>query len=305
MNAIDRNGPCPCGSGRKYKKCCAWKDAATREADRKAAAGEAPGETPAEEKFIAEIKPEVDAEVDRLLERLERGERPSAGARIMSLYARYPRYHITNYAMGVYVGLVKGDPVGAIPFFEKAVRLFPPLPEAHYNLGCSYIRAGRMGPGVAAFRKAIRYSSDSEGIAKLARERISALERMLPKHSPFPTLEAYIENEQLFDRAFDNLRNQRYSAAAAMFGQALKQNPDHVQSHGNLGLCLAGLGRKSAALAALDRALELDPTYQPARTNREAIETMTEGEPFVPGLVAETEYYRERLEAQQGDGEAV
>ena len=20
---IDRNGPCPCGSGRKYKKCCA------------------------------------------------------------------------------------------------------------------------------------------------------------------------------------------------------------------------------------------------------------------------------------------
>jgi uncharacterized protein YecA (UPF0149 family) len=23
---IDRNGPCPCGSGRKYKKCCALVD---------------------------------------------------------------------------------------------------------------------------------------------------------------------------------------------------------------------------------------------------------------------------------------
>lgn len=28
---------------------------------------------------------------------------------------------------------------------------------------------------------------------------------------------------------------------------------------------------------------------------------MTEGEPFVPGMMAETEYYRERLEAQEGD----
>jgi lipoprotein NlpI len=84
-----------------------------------------------------------------------------------------------------------------------------------------------------------------------------------------------------------------------MFGRALQKNPNHVQTHGNLALCLAGLGKKAAALASLDRALELDPTYQPAFINRIAIEAMTEGEPFVPGMMAETEYYRERLEAQQ------
>ncbi|WP_269082983.1 SEC-C metal-binding domain-containing protein [Sporosarcina globispora] len=27
MSKISRNDPCPCGSGKKYKKCCGSKDA--------------------------------------------------------------------------------------------------------------------------------------------------------------------------------------------------------------------------------------------------------------------------------------
>jgi hypothetical protein len=30
---VGRNDPCPCGSGKKYKKCCADKDAAARSAE--------------------------------------------------------------------------------------------------------------------------------------------------------------------------------------------------------------------------------------------------------------------------------
>jgi tetratricopeptide (TPR) repeat protein len=208
---------------------------------------------------------------------------------------------MTNYAMGVYVGMVEDDPAGAIPFFEKAVRILPSFAEAHYNLGCSLMKACRIGPAVAAFRTAILYSTHDDGIAKSAQDRITRLKQIVTKSSPFATLESYIENEQLFDLAFENLRKQRYSEAVEMFSRTLKQNPNHVQSHGNLALCLAGLGRKAAALASLDRALELDPTYEPARINRKAIKEMTEGEPFVPGMRAETEYYRERLEAQAED----
>jgi len=293
MSSIDRNGPCPCGSCRKYKKCCAWKDAAARAAVNPPA--------PAENEFIAEVKPEVDAELDRLLRRLERGERQSVRAPLMSLHQRYPGYHMTNYAMGIYVGMVEDDPVGAIPFFEKAVQVLPPFAAAHYNLGCSFIKACRVGPAVAALRKAIRYSSGDDGIAELSQDRITGLEQIVLKDSPSATLDGYIANEELFGLAFENLRKQRYGEAAELFGRALKQNPNHVQTHGNLALCLAGLGRKAAALASLDRALELDPAYEPARNNRRAIEAMTEGEPFVPWMVAETEYYRKCLEAQQGD----
>ena len=291
MSSIDRNGPCPCGSGRKYKKCCAWKDAAAR------AAANPPA--PPEEEFIAEIKPEVDAEVDRLLQRLERGDKQSVRAPLMSLHQRYPGYHMTNYAMGIYIGLVEDDPAGAIPFFEKAVQILPLFAEAHFNLGCSFMKTCRVGPAVAAFRKAIRFSTDDDGVAKLARERITGLEQIVLKGAPFATIDAYIENEQLFDLAFENLSQQRYTEAAEMFGRALKQNPDHVQTHGNLALCFAGLGRKADALASLDRALQLDPAYEPARTNRKAIESMTEGEPFVPAMFVETEYYRERLESEK------
>ncbi|PWU18060.1 MAG: hypothetical protein C5B50_10020 [Verrucomicrobia bacterium] len=293
MNSIDRNGPCHCGSGKKYKKCCAWKDATAR-----AAANPAP---PPEEEFIAEIKPELDAQVNRLLERLERGERQGLKAQLWSLYEKHPCYHMTNYAIGIYVGMVEGDIAGAIPFFEKAVRILPPFAEAHYNLGCSLMKNCQIGPAVAAFRKAIRNSTADDGVAELAQERITALEKVILKSSPFATLEGYAENEQLFGLAFENLSKQRYGEAAEMFERALKQNPNHVQSHGNLGLCLAGLGRKAAALVSLDRALELDPAYEPARMNRKAVETMTEGEPFVPEGFAETEYYRERFEAEKAD----
>jgi tetratricopeptide (TPR) repeat protein len=243
--------------------------------------------------------------LDGLLHRLERGEGPSVRARLMSLYQRFSGYHMTNYAMGVYVGMVENDPVSAIPFFEKAVRILPLFAEAHYNLGCSLTKGCRIGRAVAALRQAIRYSTDGDGIAEMAQDRINELERILLKSSPFETLEAYIQNEQLFEGAFENLKKRRYSEAAEMFGRALIQNPNHVQSHGNLALCLAGLGRKAAALASLDRAIELDPTYEPAISNRKAIETMTEGGPFVPGVFAETEYYRDQIEAQQGDGPAA
>jgi hypothetical protein len=38
---IGRNDPCPCGSGNKYKKCCAAKDEAARVAEIQATAAKA------------------------------------------------------------------------------------------------------------------------------------------------------------------------------------------------------------------------------------------------------------------------
>ena len=69
MNVIGRNDPCPCGSGKKYKKCCRGRDEAQARKNRPAA-------VPAlrEDDFIAEMLPKVDEAVDRLLMRAERGQ---------------------------------------------------------------------------------------------------------------------------------------------------------------------------------------------------------------------------------------
>ena len=42
---IGRNDPCPCGTGQKYKKCCAAKDAAAVSAELAARAAEAAART--------------------------------------------------------------------------------------------------------------------------------------------------------------------------------------------------------------------------------------------------------------------
>jgi tetratricopeptide (TPR) repeat protein len=205
---------------------------------------------------------------------------------------------MTNYALGVYVAMVEKDPVGAIPFFEKAVGLFPPLAEAHYNLGNCYMKAGRIAQATASLRQAIRYSDGEDGIADLAREHLGWLDTTVRNSSSFQTVDEFIENQRLFDAAFESLRRREYEESAGLFQRVLEKRPDHVPSYGNLGLAEAGLGHKAAALAYLDKALALDPSYQPAIYNRKGIETMIEGEPHNIGEIAETEYYREAFEAK-------
>jgi tetratricopeptide (TPR) repeat protein len=88
-----------------------------------------------EKDFITELRPDVDDKVDRVLERLERGQHENIEADLQALLKAYPDYHLTNFAMGVCRVKIEDDPVGAIPFFEKAIEIFPYFSEAHYNLG--------------------------------------------------------------------------------------------------------------------------------------------------------------------------
>jgi lipoprotein NlpI len=62
--------------------------------------------------------------------------------------------------------------------------------------------------------------------------------------------------------------------------------------YGNLGICHAQLGHKSDALAAFDKALELDPQYEPAIVNKAMTETLAEGEKL-DNKVKTVEYYKD------------
>ncbi len=79
------------------------------------------------------------------------------------------------------------------------------------------------------------------------------------------------------------------------FEKVLKFNPNHVQSHGNMGLCYSIPGEREKALKANNKALELDPDYAPAQINRTALLALKEGETF-PGLeMNSVNYYREKV----------
>jgi lipoprotein NlpI len=53
------------------------------------------------------------------------------------------------------------------------------------------------------------------------------------------------------------------------------------------------LGRKSEALAALDKALEIDPQYEPAIVNRAVIESLDEGEKLEQEGFMSIDYYKD------------
>jgi tetratricopeptide (TPR) repeat protein len=283
MSKPGRNDPCPCGSGKKYKKCCLPQMEAAR-----TAVGQR------EEPFIAEFRPDLDEAVDRALKRLEQGGGKRVESEITELLEQNPEYHLTNYAMGVYQAMVEKAPAAAIPFFEKAVAILPPFPEAHFNLANAARQAFDIPKAVAAYRAAVQYSQD-DGIAEMARKELQWLEKTVLKATPFASLDAYLANARLFDRAFECLNRREFGQAADFFQSVLSENPKHVQSHGNLALAYAGLGRRADALTCFDRALELDPNYEPAILNRRITLKMREGEPFIPDAIESVEYFVDRV----------
>lgn len=284
MHKPGRNDPCHCGSGRKYKKCCILKDEADRPR-RVTMAVETPNH------FIAELRPDVDDAVDRLLRRLESGGGKAIENDLVALYQKHPRYHMTNYAMGVYRAMVEKDARGAVLFFETAVQILPPFPEAHFNLGNAARQTCDIQKAVAAYRSAERYSGDEDGIAELAGKELRGLEEIVTRISPFKSLDQYLANAELFTKAFQCLMDRHFEQAIDLFQRVLSENADHVQSYGNMALAYAGLGKRSEAMACFERALKLDPDYGPALDNRRAIAQMRDGEPFVPGMTREVEYY--------------
>jgi tetratricopeptide (TPR) repeat protein len=290
MKSPGRNDPCPCGSRKKYKKCCLSREQAQRS---RAAAAEKP--------WIAELRPELDEAVDRVLQRLERGEGKAVEPEIAELLENHPDYHMTHYAMGVYLATVTKDAAAAIPFFEKAVAIFPPFAEGHFNLAMAARQTLNVPKSVEAFLAAKRYAQD-DWLADKARDEIKCLESILLKDTSFPNLDAYVANARLYDRAFECLNQRQFAEAAELFQSVLKKQPRHVQSHGNLALAYAGLGRRADALACFDRALELDPGYEPALMNRCIIAQMREGEPFLPDAIASVEYYADKVRAEQRPG---
>lgn len=286
MSKIGRNVPCPCGSGKRYKRCCLARDEAARAAA-----------VPDEGQFKGEPRPELDEAVDRALQRLEQGEGKRVKAEITRLLKEHPDHHLTNYAMGVYQAMVEEAPAAAVRYFERAVAIFPSFPEAHFNLANAARQAMDVPKAVAGLRAAMHYAQDG-GIGEMARKQLQQLDGILLKSTPFSSLDAFLANAKLFDRAFECLTRREFAQAAEFFERVLGDNPTHVQSHGNLALAYAGLGRRADALASFDRALALDPSYEPAILNRRKISEMREGEPFLPDM-ASVEYYADRIRSER------
>src|SRR5437016_2634632 len=127
-----RNDPCPCGSGRKYKRCCAGKAVAV---------AALPGPEP---------EP-LGRELERVRSLRDAGRFLEATRHAQRYIERRPQDPAGHAELGL-VHLHAGQPVEAAPSLARAVRLTPKDPYLHYHLGLALEMLGRDAEAITAFR---------------------------------------------------------------------------------------------------------------------------------------------------------
>jgi tetratricopeptide (TPR) repeat protein len=241
--------------------------------------------------FVARIDPQVDETIDRALAMLESGKR-SAGERIIAdMLKKHPDLHVVQYAMGV-VCAMKEQYDESIKYFDKATEIFPYFVEAWFNKGVSYQKTLEFENAILAFQKVVELGDPADDFVQHSKDLLSDIEQEIREVNEI-SLDDYLKAKEKFDEAFAAMQRQDWQQALEGFQGVLALNPNHPQSHGNMGICYAHLGRKQEALAALDKALELDPNYEPAQLNRVTVASLAEGEKLADERSRYVDYYKD------------
>lgn len=226
--------------------------------------------------FIARVDPEVDKAVDQALGMLERGNRSGGEAIVSDLFEKHPDLHIVQYAMGV-VWALKGEYDKSLEHFDKAIEIDPYFVEAWFNKGISHQKKLKVADSIRAMRKVIELGDPADGHVQYAANFLRDTEKLL-RETDGITLDDFVKANDRFDEAFAMMQERHWQQAIDRFQEVIALNPNSPQSHGNMGICYAQLGLRQDALASLDRALELDPNYEPALLNRKTVTSLKEGE---------------------------
>lgn len=255
MNLPARNDPCPCGSGRKYKKCCMARESS-------AAARPAP---PA--KSASPSRP-VEAMLRDAVQLQAAGRFAEAEAAYRKLLRSQPRNADALHRLALlYHGMRRHAEAAAR--LEAAVACDARNPVRHVDLGVMYEALGRDGDAQAAFLRALALQPDSpEAHVNLGRrhfgrgeleEAVAAYRRALASRPDFP---AALLNLGL---ALQQLG--RGDESVACYGRALALRPDFAEAHYNLGCVFDARGEQDAAARCYRRALELRPAFADAHLN--------------------------------------
>ena len=250
--------------------------------------------------FTAIIDPEVDEAVDKALEFVENGNLAKGEELLTELLEKHPDLHMVQYGMGT-VQAMKGNHEESIIYFDKAIEIFPYFVEAWFNRGTSYQKMLDVGNTIRSYQKVVEFGDPKEQFVASALELLHSQEAITASETDGLSLEQYLESMDVFDKAFLNMKDKKYTKAILGFEKVLGQNPNHPQSHGNIGLCYAYLGKKDEALAAYERALELDPGYAPAKQNMLALLSLQDGERLQDQPTETVEFYKDRMVDEKKD----
>ncbi|KAB2958397.1 MAG: tetratricopeptide repeat protein, partial [Thermoanaerobaculia bacterium] len=171
--------------------------------------------------------------------------------------------------------------LGALGRYEEAMRELdealardPINPEGYHNKGALLERLGRRDQAVEQYRTAVRYRPDFEPSRQALARLTGSAEVRAPRN------EAERKATALCEQAADAARRGAYPDAFARLDEAKRAAPDYVlvfQYEANVAYLA---GDQPRAIAALERALALEPGNQLFRHNLEELRKQpAEGRP--------------------------
>ncbi|MEW6562864.1 MAG: tetratricopeptide repeat protein [Pseudomonadota bacterium] len=149
-----RNDPCPCGSGKKYKKCCM-----AQEPDR------------------AVPTQALNQRLDYAVELDQAGKTPEAIAELERILNEYPQQPAALHNLGLIAHRL-GDKQSAIGLLESAVAAQPDHFLYHSNLCAVYVDLGRYAEAIASAERSIKLNPgyaqtwNNRGVALLKLKRL-------------------------------------------------------------------------------------------------------------------------------------
>jgi predicted O-linked N-acetylglucosamine transferase (SPINDLY family) len=240
-----RNDPCPCGSGKKYKKCCQDKDSA--------------------ESLVKNTAPTPD-ECKQLVALFNAGRYAELESRARLLVEQYPDSGFVWKALGV---ALHSQGKNSLQASQKAAELRPDDADAHSNLGNALRGLGQFDGAVASYRRALVVKPD---FADAHNNLGNALRDLGQLDAAAASYRRALAIEPDFAEAHNNLGNAlrdlgRLEGAVASYRRALAIKPDYTDAHSNLGNALRDLGRLEDAVASYRRALAIKPDFADAHRN--------------------------------------
>jgi tetratricopeptide (TPR) repeat protein len=132
-----RNDPCPCGSGKKYKKCCLARDQAAEAAERAVPLAQRVARAFASDDFITDPD-ELEEISNRVIDLIDAGQLDEAERLATTLLNDYPQV-VDGHERLAIVAEARGDLANAVHLYQRALE-FTMIHDGFEEEGRDYYR---------------------------------------------------------------------------------------------------------------------------------------------------------------------
>ncbi|MEC5217578.1 protein O-GlcNAc transferase [Actimicrobium sp. GrIS 1.19] len=234
---VQRNDPCPCGSGKKYKQCCALADA----------------------RVAAPVDPLASLLQQALVEH-QRGMLAQASDLYDQILALRPQHADALHLRGL-IDFQNGETVAAVARMRAAIAQNANEPRYFYNLGTALMKLGEQDEAATQFRRVIEDdpdNADAHGNLAAALGGLGETDAAIESYRKAIALRPTDIGALCSLGILLTLAGQ-FAEAVRVTAQALELAPDNVLANNSMGSALLRDGRADDAAVFFERATVLSP----------------------------------------------